>query len=320
MVNSLSNVGYVGYAVETVEGDLASPTIFLPVTSFSFDSTNDYITPDEIRGSRDRSVAMVSPYAVSGTMEMELVPNGIRPLLKSACATPGANGALTASAYSGGGYLTTFTPGSQETMTFSFESSAADILIMRYGGLRVNTLEISAAFGEIVTASWGLEGTTRQKQGGTTSESYATSLPFHFNGASVKVNNAWAANIKNFTFSLGNNIERVGTLRKTRSYYRSAFGMRDVGLSATMDFQNTADYDLFLAETEFEVILHMEGASLGTSKETLEITLPRVRWNMVNAPLQAGSFIEQAVEATILKPAAADIFTIKLVNNESTSV
>ena len=167
MVNSLSNVGYVGYAVEAVEGDLSSPTIYLPVSSFSFDSTNDYIIPEQIRGARDNSVAMVSPYAVSGTMEMELSPNGIRPLLKSACATPGANGALTASAYAGGGYLTTFTPGSQETMTFAFESSAADILIMRYGGIRVNTLEISAAFGEIVTSSWGLEGTTRQKQGGT---------------------------------------------------------------------------------------------------------------------------------------------------------
>lgn len=317
MVNSLSNVGYVGYAVETVEGDLSSPTIFLPVTSFSFDSTNEYITPEQIRGSRDRSVAMASAYAVEGTMEMELVPTGIRPLLKSAVAH---SGTVTAGAYSGGGYLSTFTPGSNDAVTFSFESSAADILVMRYGGLRVNTLEISAAFNEIVTASWGLTGTTRQKQGSPTAESYSSSLPFHFTGASVKVNGNWAANVKNFSFTIGNNIEQVGTLRKTRSYYRSAFGMRDVGLSATMDFQNTADYDLFLAETEFEVILHMEGASLGTSKETLEITIPRVRWNMVNAPLQAGSFIEQAVEATILKPAAADIFTIKVVNSESTSV
>jgi hypothetical protein len=318
MVNSLSNVGYVGYAVEAVEGDLATPTIFLPVSSFSFDSTNDYITPEQIRGSRDKSIAMVSPYSVSGTMEMELVPNGIRPLLKSAFATPST---LTAGAYSGGGYLTTFTPGSDEATTFSFESSAADILIMRYGGIRVNTLEISAAFGEIVTASWGLEGTTRAKQVSTTAESYASALPFHFTGASVKVNGAWAANIKNFTFNVGNNIDRIGTLRKTRSWYRSAFGLRDMGLSATMDFQNTADYDLFLAETDFEVILHMEGASLGTSKETLEITLPRVRWNMVNAPLQAGSFIEQAVEATILKPmSGADICTVKVINNESASV
>lgn len=318
MANVLANVGYVGYGIESVEGDLATPTIFLPVSSFSFDSTNDFITPDQIRGDRDRSIAMASPYSVSGTMDMELVPNGIRPLLKSAFAS---SGPISTSPYTGGGYQTDFVPGSTESDTFAFESSAADILVMRYGGIRVNTFEINAAFGEIVTASWGLEGTTRAKQGGVTAESYDEVLPFHFTGASVKVDGSAAANVKSFNFSVGNNLDRIGTLRKTRDWYRSSFGMRDVGLSATMDFQNTADYDLFLAESEFEVILHMEGGSLGTSVETLEITLPRVRWNMVNAPLSAGDFIEQSVEATILKPLNGDpIFTATVVNGEEAAV
>lgn len=318
MANSLTNVGYVGYAVETTEGDLTVPNIFLPVSSFSFDSTNDYIIPEQIRGDRDNRIAMVSPYVVSGTMEMELVPNGIRPLLKSAFAH---SGTITTSAYTGGGYQSDFVPGSAEDLTFSFESSAADILFMRYGGIRVNTLEISAAFGEIVTASWGLEGSTRAKQGAGQTESYDQVFPFHFTGARVSANGAWVSNIKNFTFSVGNNVERVGTLRATRNWYRTTFGMRDVGFSATMDFQNTADYDLFLNETEFEVQIKLEGASLGTSVETLHITIPRVRWNMVNAPLSAGEMIEQSVEATILKPLdGSDIFTATLVNSENASV
>lgn len=318
MSNVLSNVGYVGYAVESVEGDLTAPNIFLPVSSFSFDSTNDFIIPEQIRGDRDNSIAMTSPYSVSGTMEMELVPNGIRPLLKSAFAH---SGTITTSAYTGGGYQSDFVPGSAEDLTFSFESSAADILFMRYGGIRVNTLEISAAFGEIVTASWGLEGSTREKQGAGQSETYASVYPFHFTGTKILVDSTPVANIKNFTFSVGNNVERIGTLRATRDWYRTSFGMRDVGLSATMDFQNTADYDLFLAETEFEVQLIMEGQSLGTSLETLHITIPRVRWNMVNAPLSAGEFIEQSVEATILKPLNGDdIFTVTLVNSENASV
>jgi hypothetical protein len=318
MANSLSNHGYVGYGLETVEGDLAVPSVFLPVSSFSFDSTNDFITPEQIRGDRDQSIAMSSPYSVSGTMEMELVPNGIRPLLKSAFAMAGP---ISTSPYTGGGYQTDFVPGDDEDTTFAFESSAANILIMRYGGLRVNTFEVNAAFGEIVTSSWGLEGTTREKQGSTQTETYDAVLPFHFTGASVSVAGSQAANVKNFTFNVGNNVERIGTIRKTRNWYRSAFGKRDVGLSATMDFQNTADYDLFLAETEFEVILNMEAASLGTSKETFEITIPRVRWNMVNAPLSAGEFIEQSVEATILKPLdGSDIFTATVVNSEEDAV
>lgn len=318
---SLASVGYVGFGTEVTEGTLVSPTVFLPVSSFSFDSTNDYIIPEQLRGSRDRTVAMVSPYAVSGTMEMELVPQGIRSLLKSAFAH---DGSITATAYAGGGYQTVYTPGNASTPTFTFESSAADILVMRYGGIRVNTLEINAAFGEIVTASFGLEGTTREKQVGTTAESYSTALPFHFTGASVKVDAAEVGNIKNFTFNVGNNIERIGTLRKTRSWKRTALGNRDLGFSATMDFTDTADYDLFLAETEFSLEIHLEAGYIsGNSgpRHTLRLEIPRVRWNMVNAPLSAGDYIEQSVEAVILRPTNGDpICTVTVVNDESTAV
>lgn len=320
MANTLANVGYVGYAVETVEGDLTVPNIFLPVSSFSFDSTNEYIMPDQLRGTRDRSVAMAAPYAVSGTMDMELVPEGIGPLLKSAFAH---NGDITASAYTGGGYQHDFSLGNAEDLTLSFESSAADILYMRYGGIRVNTFEVNAAFGEIVTASFGLEGTTRAKQVSGQTETYDAALPFHFDGANISVDSSVVGNVKNFTFSVGNNIERIGTLRKTRDWYRTTMGMRDVGLTATMDFQNTTDYDLFLNETEFPVVLNMEAGVIpgGTSKYTLEITIPRVRWNMVNAPLSAGDFIEQQVEATILRPINNDpIATVTLVDNSDATI
>jgi len=318
---TLASVGYVGYGVESTEGVTVAPTVFLPASSFSFDSTNDYIIPEQLRGSRDRSVAMVSPYSVSGTMDMELPYSGIRPLLKSALA---AEGTITTSAYSGGGYQTVFTSGSSATPTFTFESGAGeDILIMRYGGIRVNTMEIRAAFGEIVTSTWGLEGTTREKQGSASTESYAAGLPFHFTGASVSRDGVDLLNIKDFTFNIGNNIERIGTLRKTRTWRRTALGMRDVGLSCTMDFTDTADYDLFLAETEFAVKLHMTSTEVvaGTNKAILQIDIPRVRWNMVNAPLNAGDYIEQAVEATILRPFNGNpIVTVTMVNTESTSV
>ena len=321
MVNTLSNVGYVGYAVEAVEGDLTAPTLFLPVSAFNFDSTNDYLIPEQLRGSRDRYVSMSAPYSTSGTMDMELVPSDIRPLLKSALASEGT---INTSAYSGGGYQTVFTPGSSDSVTLAFESSAADILVMRYGGIRVNTLEISAAFGEIVTASFGLEGTTRAKQSSTTSESYASVLPFSFTGADVKINSTLITNLKSFSFGINNNLERIGTLRKTRSWKRSTFGMRDVTLSGTMDFQDTADYDLFLAETEFTVDIHLQSEAVIPTTTTyyqLRIEIPRVRWNMINAPLNAGDFIEQSVEANIMRPLNGNpILTLTLVNSEDASV
>lgn len=314
-----ASLGYVGYGLETTEGVQVAPTVFLPVNSFSFDSTHAYIIPEEIRGTRDRYVAMSSAYNVSGTMEMNLHPEGLGPLLISALS---ANGGVTPSAYSGGGYQHIIVPGNTSP-TFTFEAEAEAILIMRYGGIRVNTFELNAAFNEIVTASFGLEGTTRSKRGSATTASYTTvSDPFHFTGASVKVAGATVGNVKTVRFSVGLNIDRVGTLRKTLDWYKTRLGQRDIGLAATMDFTDTVDYDHFLAEDEFAVQLHFEGDYIaGTSgpKHALVIDIPRVRWNMVNAPLTAGGQIEQSVEATVLrKKDNTPIVTVTLVTTEST--
>jgi hypothetical protein len=303
MTTSLSNVGYVGLGRETVEGTQVAPTVFLPVSSFSIDSTVEPITPEQLRGSRDKYIMMPSAYSVSGTMDMELPSAYIGAILVSAMAAA-ESGGITTSAYAGGGYQHVIVPGSS-SYTYTFETSAADILFMRYGGIRVNTLDINASFNEIVTASVGLEGTTRSKQGTGTSETYDAGNPFHFDGASVKINGSTVANVKNFSFTLGNNIERIGTLRKTTTWSRTDLGPRDVGLTMTMDFQNTTDYDLFLAGTEFAVQLHLEaGYVAGGSgpRRTLVIDIPRAIYSTINAPLTAGSMIEQAVTCTIVRP------------------
>lgn len=320
---SLATLGYVGYGAETNEGTFVSPTIFLPVTSFSFDDSNEYIVPDQIRGSRDRSIALAGPYTTSGTVEMELVPNGIAALLKSAFAAKGAN---TVSTYTGsnGAYSHVFTPGS-DSPYFTFEANAADILIRKYGGIRVNTLEINAAFGEIVTASFGLEGTTR----GTTSlpgasETFSQVVPFSFSGAYVEIAGSPVANVKSFTFGVNNNIDRMGTLQKTRAYSRTVLGMRDVTLSMALDFTDTDAYTKFLAEDEFTVMLYLEGGYVtGTSgtKNSLKIEIPRVRYATTSIPISGADFIEQSVECQILRKLDnTAIFTATLVNNETSVI
>lgn len=313
---SLGALGYVGYGIEVTDGTFVAPTKYLPVSSFSFEDSNDFITPDQIRHSRDRYIAMVAPYSVSGSMEMELIPTETAHLLKSAWAATVATGA-----YAGGGYEHTFTPASAEP-TFTFESSAADILVMRYSGVRVNTLEIKAAFGEIVTASFGLEGVNRAKQGSTSSPTYTNVQPFHFTGADVHVAaGTLLTHVKDFTFGTNNNFERIGTLRRTRAWKRMAFGMREVTLAMTLDFTDTSEYDRFLAESVFDVDLFLEGSAagltgMGSNKPVLRIQPTNVRWNKVNVPLSAGDYLEQAVEALIVAPIGGDIFTADLINNE----
>lgn len=312
---SLGALGYVGYGVEVTEGTAVAPTKWLPVSSFSFEDSNDFIVPDQIRHSRDKFIAMAAPYAVSGSMEMELIPLDVAHLLKSAFAAT-----ISTSSYAGGGYQHVYTPGSAEP-TLSFEGSAADILVMRYAGVRVNTLEIKSAYGEIVTASFGLEGLSRAKQGGPGAPTYTVAAPFHFSGTDIKVaSGTLLTTVKDFTFGINNNLERIGTLRKTRSWKRMALGMREVTLALTLDFTDTSEYDRFLNETVFDVDLHLQSTTIsgGSNPSYLRIQVPNVRWNKVSVPLSAGDYLEQSVEALIITTVGQAVCTVTLVNSEQT--
>lgn len=308
-------LGYVGYAVETVEGTAVAPTRFLPVTSASFNDSNDYNSPLTIRGSRDINLALPAPYLVEGSVELPWLITDVEPLLKSAFAASVATGA-----YSGGGYSHVFTPGNTSP-TFTFETSRQGYLIMRHTGVRVNTFELKGSFGEVVTASIGLDGMDRLKYGGaaaTPTYHETSTSPLHFDRAKVQIGGTDSAIVKEWTFNVNNNVEHIGTLRTTRSYSRVALGAREVGLSMTLDFQDTADYDRLLNDSEFAVQLYMEGptgvGAGGTSRMSFKIDMPRVRYRTVGVPMNAGDFLSQDIECTVLQPTGGNILTATLVN------
>jgi hypothetical protein len=193
---------------------------------------------------------------------------------------------------------------------------------MQYAGVRVNTLEIKAAFGEIVTASFGLEGLNRQKKVSPATPSYTNVLPFHFTGADVHVSSGTLlTTVKDFTFGSNNNFTRIGTLRRTRAWKRMAFGMREVTLAMNLDFTEDSEYDRFLNETIFDVDLFMEGqvglSGMGVNTPVLRLQPTNVRWNRVSIPLSAGDYLSQAVEALVISPIGGNIFTGTLVNTET---
>jgi hypothetical protein len=312
-------LGYVGYGIEVTEGVAVAPTKFLAATSVSFPSSNDYLTPLAITKSRDHTIAMPAPYSVQGTVDMSLPVDDIASLLRSAFTAT-----VATSPYAGGsGYTHVFTPAAV-TPTFTFEVSAQDQLIMRYSGVRVNTLELKAAFGEICTANFGLDGVDRAKYAGAAATPVyaATSVyPLHFNGATVTIAGSANTLVKDWTFNVNNNVEHIGTLRASRAYKRVAMGAREMGLSMSLDFADSAEYDRLLADSEFAVSLYLEGVDLTGNvgkKTSLKIDLPRVKYKTVGVPINAGDFISQDVECTVLKPnSASAIATVTLVANEA---
>jgi hypothetical protein len=325
-------LGYIAYGKESTEGTFVTANKFLAATSFNFEDTNDYMSPLTIRGSSDMTLAMTAPFNVNGSLELPLVPEDIELLLKSAFS---ASSVTTGVAGVASAYSHVFTPAAVSP-TFTFEAYTGgsdglttDGLIRQYSGIRVNTLELKASFGEMVTATVGLDGSNRQVKalvGGNLdplSPTYAASSlnPFHFNGAKVVIAGSDAANVKDVTFSINNNVSHIGTLRQTRAYSRVASGARELTLSMSMDFQNITDYNRLINEDEFAVSLVFKGGLItGSTYNTLTIDLPRVKYKKVGIPISAGDLISQDVECTVLKPNASSIATITLVNGKSAAV
>jgi hypothetical protein len=321
-------LGYVGFGKETTEGTFATVDKFLAATSVSFDDSNDYLSPMTIRGSRDMTLALPAPFTVNGSLEMPLVSEDVELLLKSAFAASSATTGVVgvASAYSH-----VFTPGNASP-TFTFEKYAAGsdggstgALQMQYSGVRVNTLELRASFGEIVTATVGLDGTDRQRVSPATplTPSYAAVSvnPFHFNGAKVSIGGSESAIVKDLTLSVNNNVEHIGTLRQTRGFSRVAMGAREITLSMSMDFQDGTEYDRLLNDSEFAVELTFRGPLItGSTYHSLVVSLPRVKYRTVGVPLSAGDMISQDVECTVLKPVGGNIATVTLINTKSAAV
>jgi hypothetical protein len=316
-------LGYVGYAEETTEGVGVDPTLFLAASSVNWDDSNDYDSPLQITGSRDYTLALAAPYMVTGSLEMLGQPHDTALLLKSAFAA-----SVGTAAYATGAYQHTFTPGGTSP-TFTFETSYTgsggdETLIMRHTGVRVNTLEIRAAFGEPITWSFGLDGVDRYKRpSGVATPSYdAESIyPFIFNYADVSIAGSASTIVKEYTFGVNNNVEHIGTLRKERAYKRVAMGARELSLSMSLDFTDATEYDRFLNDSEFAVSLDagtgqvLSGAA-ANEEYGFTIALPRVRYRTVGIPLTAGDFITQDIECIILKPVGSDIATITLRNDE----
>lgn len=317
-------LGYIGLAPEASEGIAVAPTNFIAANSISWDDTNDYQTPLQIKLNRDSELALTSPFNVTGNVEMMAVPHDIGLLLKSAFAA-----SVSTSAYAGtSGYTHVLTPGNTSpTMTFetSYTGAAGDeTLIMRHTGIRVNTFEMRATFGEAVMWTFGLDGVGREKRASGVAEPLydAQSIyPFHFTGATISIAGSPSVLVKEYTFNVNNNVEHIGTIRGTRAYRRVALGTREMGLSMSLDFADGTEYQRFLDEDEFAVSLYMENGQDLTGgagkKVSFKIDLPRVRYRAVGLPLNAGDFLTQDVECTILKPNGAAIATVTLVNNEN---
>ncbi len=163
--------------------------------------------------------------------------------------------------------------GYRNPSSMTFEESLNGFLVLRHFGMCVNSLSISAAYGEIVSTEWDLLGFSTTLMAEKRYTSYYDVLPFSFTGVKVLQDDVEINTIMDFSLTLTNNLSPINIIRRNiqpSSYVR---GNLDIELSMTSELNDYSQWNKFSNATKFSVNLSFESGN-----ESLNLYIPNLRW------------------------------------------
>ena len=193
----------IGIGVESTVGTAATPTRFYEFNDESIAMTIERIESEGLRtGNRvlrsDRYAS--GQKAIEGSFSMDMTADNTAILFKHAL------GAVATA----GSYVHTCTMSDPFGLGLTIEvgrpGNDGTVRAFTYAGCKINTLDLSVSVGELLSAEFGVIGTTAETIGTVTAASYASSLELlHFAGAAITVAGT-AYPCKDFSLSVNNGL------------------------------------------------------------------------------------------------------------------
>lgn len=314
----MADVRYIGIGEETTPGDPVAATIFLDILGESIEPDQGYVDLDSVR-KRNVVSQVKGKFTNVGDIKTYLIPTGITLLLKWALGT------LTSSEKQGDtvAYLHTIDVADVlKTFTTRVGISEAERII---ACCQANTLEIASSIDDAVLGmSVGVVGGEETK-GAIDTPDFGTAAerkPFEVMGASIKLATVEEnSRVMALIARLNNNIpDRV--THESRFPKRSTVGKRTIDGTVDVIFNDTKEYDAFLAGTEFAILYKAEGALIETPyKYSFEMNFPRCKFQKGTVPHIAGRDelkITGAPWKALYDPVSTFDMQIKMINKETT--
>ena len=120
-------------------------------------------------------------------------------------------------------------------------------------GCKVASMSISGSAGEEVTASFELIAQDANARGSSTTSSFGSGRQiFHYESGDLNYNSA-TYKMKSFELSLDNKLERRNVLGDKKTLEPITNDIREITLSVTLEMEDNALYDAYLAGTQSDV-------------------------------------------------------------------
>lgn len=234
--------GYLGIALEAVQGVYQAPTKFFPIRSESLQFRQDTNWRRVIRGVVDVLGAVAGAGRVEGDIEMELLEDVLPYFLQASRNTVVKSGT--------GPYTYTTTPGhgALPAQTLSITVVRAGI-VFGYTGCIVGSMNFSVDNGlGIVTMS--MFGRDEADQSTPASPAFSTVEPYGMGKWNIQVPTATQIfDADTFSFQVEDNASAEIRLKDTAGAAYARYGERSVTVSMDRDFTDRAEYDAFKSLT-----------------------------------------------------------------------
>lgn len=305
--------GQVGWKSESVYGTKVTVDKFAPFLTESI--TNDggaRMVSNGIRaGRRMTHTHRRGGKTIGGSVSMEFGNTDIASLLKHLFGAVSTSGA--------GPYTHTYTPGSLDDDSLTMQVGRADsggtVRARTFSGVKVPSWTLSCTAGEL--AMLELEVSAQDEDGGTAlaSASYTSGwAPFSFVDGSITKGGSAIA-VDSWSISGTNNLRtdrfKVGSDLVTEQLEN---GVRDLTISAQMDFEDLTVYDNFLDDDNLTLVCKLDNGTQSftvTAKGYLTGSSPTVTGpEVLKQPLE---FVAESLTSD------ADALTAVLVNSETTA-
>ena len=301
----------IGIGVESTVGTAATPTRFYEFNDESIAMTIERIESEGLRtGNRvlrsDRYAS--GQKAIEGSFSMDMTADNTAILFKHAL------GAVATA----GSYVHTCTMSDPFGLGLTIEvgrpGNDGTVRAFTYAGCKINTLDLSVSVGELLSAEFGVIGTTAETIGTVTAASYASSLELlHFAGAAITVAGT-AYPCKDFSLSVNNGLtgDRF-VLGSQVAQQPIASSLAEVTGSLTAEFVNATAYNRVVNATHAAVV----ATFTDSTGDSITVTVPVARFDGDTPSVGGPDILDQTLNFKGLFNGTDSPVTIAVANGDS---
>jgi hypothetical protein len=302
----------IGIGVESTVGTAATPTRFYEFNDESIAQTIERIESEGLRtGNRvlrsDRYAS--GQKAIEGSFSMDMTAGNTAILFKHAL------GAVATA----GSYVHTCTMADPFGLGLTIEvgrpGNDGTVRAFTYAGCKINTLDLSVSVGELLSAEFGVIGTTAESIGTVTAASYASSLELlHFAGAAITLGGT-AYPCKDFSLSVNNGLtgDRF-VLGSQVAQQPIASSMAEVTGSLVAEFVDAVAYQRVVNATHAAIV----ATFTDSAGKSITVTVPVARFDGDTPSVGGPDILDQSLNFKGLFNGTDSPVTIAVNNGDST--